>query len=157
MSFGGGLAKNAAAEVAAELRVMESLAGIDIRDDDEMSEDDPVKLAAVAAAEIESIASSAASMALEEARAEVERLKTEMYVMKIQEQAKTKPVKLTEKQILHNRIVGNQVFVGVVNAMQRMDACTLWWVVQWGNDYVNITTLTNVTSAKPWMWLTFRS
>jgi hypothetical protein len=55
-------------------------AGIDIRDDDEMSEDDPAELADVAAAEIESIASSAASMAFEEARAEVKRLKTEMYV-----------------------------------------------------------------------------
>jgi hypothetical protein len=42
--------------------------------DEEMSEYDPGKLAAVAAAEIESIASSAVSMALEEARAEVNKL-----------------------------------------------------------------------------------
>jgi hypothetical protein len=93
---------------------------------------DPAKIAA----EIESIASSAASMALEEGRAEVKRLKTEMYVMKIQEQAKVKPVKLTEKQIFHNNIVGNPVVVGAVSTMKEMDPCTLWWIVQWGNEYL---------------------
>ena len=103
------------------------MAGIDIRDDDE---NDPAKLAAVAAAEIESIASSAASMALEEARAEVKRLKTEMYVRDLQEKAKAKPVQLTEKQIFHNRTIGNIVVVGAVSTMQTMDPCTLWWVVQ---------------------------
>ena len=79
-----------------------------------------------------SIASSAAAMALEEARAEVKRLKTEMYVMKIQEEAKAKvkPAKLTEKQILHNKIVGNPLVVGAVSTIQVMYACTLWWVVQ---------------------------
>ena len=107
------------------------MAGIDIRDDDE---NDPAKLAAVAAAEIESIASSAASMALEEA--EVKRLKTEMYVMKIQKQAKAKPAKLTEKQIFHNRIIGNPVVVGAVSTMKQIHPCTLWWVVQWGNEYL---------------------
>ena len=60
-----------------------------------MSEDDPVKLAAVAAVEIESIASSADSMEIEEARAEVKRLKTEMYVRDLQDKAKTKATKLT--------------------------------------------------------------
>jgi hypothetical protein len=75
-------------------------------------------------------------MALEEARAEVKRLKTEMHVMKIQEQAKAKPAKLTEKQIFHNKIVGNPVVVGAVSTMKQMDPCTLWWVVQWGNEYL---------------------
>ena len=32
--------------------------------------------------------------------------------------AKTKPVKLTEQQIFHNKIVGNPVVVGVVSTMQ---------------------------------------
>jgi hypothetical protein len=59
-----------------------------------------------------------------------------MYVMKIQEQAKVKPAKLTEKQIFHIKIVGNPVVVGVVSTMNDMDACTLWWVVQWGNEYL---------------------
>ena len=112
----------------------DALAGINIADDDE---NDPAKLAAVAAAEIESIASSAASMALEEARAEVKRLfKTEMYVMKIQEQAKPKPAKLTEKQIFHNKIIGNPVVVGAVSTIKFIHPCTLWWVVQWGNEYL---------------------
>ena len=56
--------------------------------------------------------------------------------MKIQEQAKVKPVKFTEKQILHNKIVGNPLVVGAVSTMKDMGACTLWWVVQWGNEYL---------------------
>ena len=76
-------------------------------------------------------------MALEEARAEVKRLKTEMYVMKIQEQAKSKTQRpLTQKEIFHNNITGSPVVVGSVKTMENMDACTLWWVVQWGNEYL---------------------
>jgi len=76
-------------------------------------------------------------MALEEARAEVKRLKTEMYVMKIQEQAKSKTQRpLTQKEIFHNNITGSPVVVGAVKTMENMDACTLWWVVQWGNEYL---------------------
>jgi hypothetical protein len=76
-------------------------------------------------------------MALEEARAEVKRLKTEMYVMKIQEQAKSKNTRqLTQKEIFHNNITGSPVVAGAVRTMENMDACTLWWVVQWGNEYL---------------------
>ncbi len=75
-------------------------------------------------------------MSLEEARGEVKGLKTEMYVMKIQDQAKVKPAKLTEKQIFHNKIVGNPVVVGAVGTMKVINPCTLWWVVQWGNEYL---------------------
>ena len=96
-----------------------------------MSED-PAKIVA----DIESIASFAASMALEEARAEVKRLKTEMYVMKMQDQAKVKTRPLTQKEIFHNNITGSPVVVGAVKTMENMDACTLWWVVQWGNEYL---------------------
>ena len=43
---------------------------------------------------------------------------------------------LAEKQIFHNKIVGNPVVVGAVSTMKQMDPCTLWWVVQWGNEYL---------------------
>ena len=105
------------------------MAGINIADDDE---NDPAKLAAVAAAEIESIASSAASMALEEARAEVKRLKTEMYVMELQKKTK----KVSPNQLLHTRIVGDPVVAGATSTMNNLDYCTLWWVVQWGLEYL---------------------
>ena len=41
---------------------------------------------------------------------------------------------LAEKQIFHNKIVGNPVVVGAVSTMKKIDPCTLWWVVQWGNE-----------------------
>ena len=43
---------------------------------------------------------------------------------------------LAEKQIFHNKIVGNPVVVGAVSTMKKIDPCTLWWVVQWGNEYL---------------------
>ena len=106
---------------------------MDMKDDMSIASDDAAKIVA----DIESIASSAASMALEDARAEVKRLKTEMYVMKVQEQAKVKNLRpLTQKEIFHNNITGSPVVVGAVKTMENMDACTLWWVVQWGNEYL---------------------
>ena len=57
-------------------------------------------------------------MALEEARAEFKRLKTEMYVMKMQEQAKSKTQRpLTQKEIFHNNITGSPVVTGDVRTM----------------------------------------
>ena len=43
---------------------------------------------------------------------------------------------LAEKQIFHNKIVGNPVVVGGVSTMKEINPCTLWWVVQWGNEYL---------------------
>ena len=58
-------------------------------------------------------------MALEEARAEVKRLKTEMYVMKVQEQDKSKNMRqLTQKEIFHNNITGSPVVAGAENHEQ---------------------------------------
>ena len=37
---------------------------------------------------------------------------------------------------MHNKIVGNPLVVGAVSTMKDMGACTLWWVVQWGNEYL---------------------
>ena len=57
--------------------------------------------------------------------------------MKMQKQAKSKTQRpLTQKEIFHNNITGSPVVVGAVKTMENMDACTLWWVVQWGNEYL---------------------
>jgi hypothetical protein len=136
MSFGGHVIKAEADRVAAEKEIEVAMAALSIPIDDEM-EYDPGKLAAVAAAEIESIASSAASMALEEARAEVKRLKTEMYVRDLQDKAK--PAKLTKRQVLHNKTIGGcgcaHYYVSHYY-VSNLDYCILWWVVQWGLEYL---------------------
>ena len=91
-------------------------------------------------------------MAFEELRAENVRLRQEMYLADQMREADRKAAenerkaaaaaavavapKLTEKQIFHNRIISNPVVVGAVSAMKEMFACTLWWVVQWGNEYL---------------------
>ena len=117
-------------EMADEEKLNDGMGRINITD--QISED-PGKISA----DIESIASSAASMAFKEARAEVKRLKIEMYVMKIQEQAKSKTQRpLTQKEIVHNNITGSPVVVSAVKTMDNMDVCTLWWVVQWVNEYL---------------------
>jgi hypothetical protein len=67
---------------------------------------------------------------------EVKRLKTEMYVRDLQDKATAKPAKLTEKQILHNKFIGNPVVVGAVSSMKEIHCYTIWWVVQWGNEYL---------------------
>jgi len=45
---------------------------------------------------------------------------------------------LTERQQKHNRIISNPVFVSALSAMQGpdLDIDTLWWMVQWGNEYL---------------------
>jgi capsule polysaccharide export protein KpsE/RkpR len=91
---------------------VDSLAGIDIHDDDDMVID-PQKLAEEQATELSSIASSANAMTLEEARAEVQNLKTEKYLAEqaLEVERKTKAAaaakKVSPNQLLHTRIVSN--------------------------------------------------
>ena len=81
MSFGGHLAKEAADKLHKQLQeamatdqdLQDGLAGIDIRDDEDM-DIDRQKLAKKMQDDLSSIASSAAAMALEEAREEVRKL-----------------------------------------------------------------------------------
>jgi len=43
---------------------------------------------------------------------------------------------MSPNQIKHNTIVANPVVAGVISAMENLDDCTLWWIVQWGNEYL---------------------
>jgi hypothetical protein len=72
------------------------------------------------ASEVISIASSAASMALEEARAEVAKLRTEKYLMEqqIKQQAKV----ISPNKILHDKIIKDNAIDTIMN----MDICSLW-------------------------------
>ena len=36
----------------------------------------------------------------------------------------------------HNAIIANPVFVNAISAMPDLDIDTLWWMVQWGNEYL---------------------
>ena len=108
------------------------MAGIDIRDDD-MSEDSDAKDTAAIANYAASIASSSESMQIEELKKKLVQSETEKFAL---QQQVAKAQKLTEKQIFHNKITGNPVVVGAVNTMKDMDPCTLWWIVQWGNEYL---------------------
>ena len=42
------------------------------------------------------------------------------------------------EQMKHNNIISNPVFVSAISAMQGpdLDVDTLWWMVQWGNEYL---------------------
>ena len=45
---------------------------------------------------------------------------------------------VSPEQMKHNNIISNPVFVSAISAMQGsdLDIDTLWWMVQWGNEYL---------------------
>jgi hypothetical protein len=149
MSFGGHLAKDAAAVVAAgaeaDVALENSLAGISISDGDNHS--DMSLDRAQQAEELVSIASSANAMALEEARAEVAKLRTEKYLAEkalelrtekflaekaLEEECKAKGKGASPNQILHDKIVNETA--DIIDTIKELDNCSLWWVNQWVNE-----------------------
>ena len=103
-----------------------NLAGMDVNDADAMS-----------------IASSNAENELELLRAQVRHLQGQNNVMAMntttltQQLAETSAAISLEQQ-KHNKIISNPVFVSALSAMQGpdLDIDTLWWLVQWGNEYL---------------------
>ena len=45
---------------------------------------------------------------------------------------------VSPEQMKHNAIICNPMFVSAISAMQGpdLDIDTLWWLVQWGNEYL---------------------
>ena len=82
------------------------------------------------AQDVVSIASSANSMALEEARAEVAKLKTEKYLAEqaLEQERKAKAKAASPNQVLHDNI--QKETAGVIDTIKEMDNCSLWWVKQ---------------------------
>ncbi len=103
-----------------------NLAGMDVNDADTMS-----------------IVSSNAENELELLRAQVRHLQGQNNVMAMntttltQQLAETSAAISLEQQ-KHNKIISNPVFVSALSAMQGpdLDIDTLWWMVQWGNEYL---------------------
>jgi hypothetical protein len=80
---------------------------------------------------------------LELLRAQVRHLQGQNNVMAMttttltQQLAETSAAVSLEQQ-KYNRIISNPVFVSALSAMQGvdLDIDTLWWMVQWGNEYL---------------------
>ena len=76
-------------------------------------------------------------------RARIRHLERQNHVMAMttttltQQLAETSAAVSPEQQ-KHNRIISNPVFVSAISAMQGpdLDINTLWWMVQWGNEYL---------------------
>ena len=90
-----------------------------------------------------SIASSNAETELELLRAQVRHLQGQNNVMAMTTTTLTQQLAETSaaaspEQMKHNRIISNPVFVSALSAMQGpdLDVDTLWWLVQWGNEYL---------------------
>ena len=81
------------------------------------------------ASEVVSIASSAASMALEDARAEVIKLRTQL-LLNQQQQQQFRTTMMNET--LHNGVLQKTDTIG--DEIMSMDACTLWWLDQLVED-----------------------
>jgi hypothetical protein len=90
-----------------------------------------------------SMGSSNAETELELLRAQIRHLQGQNNVMSMttttltQQLAETSAAVSLEQQ-KHNRIISNPVFVSALSAMQGpdLDIDTLWWMVQWGNEYL---------------------
>ena len=103
-----------------------NLAGMDVNDADAMS-----------------IASSNAENELELLRSQNNQLQGQLNVMSmttttLTEQLMETSAAVSLEQQKHNRIISNPVFVSAISAMQGpdLDIDTLWWMVQWGNEYL---------------------
>ena len=138
MAFGGHHAKAASNEVQKKLqeeaamaddadKLAAGMAGMDVKDDDKMS-----------------IASSAAAAAeLELLRAQNRQLQGQLNVMAmttttLTEQLAETSAAVSPEQMKHNKVIASPFFTGAMGAMQSpdLDIDTLWWVVQWGNEYL---------------------
>ncbi len=102
------------------------MAGMDVKDDDKMS-----------------IGSSNAETQLTMLHAQIRHLQSQNNVMAMTTTTLTQQLAETSaaaspEQMKHNAIISNPVFVSAISAMQDpdLDVDTLWWMVQWGNEYL---------------------
>jgi hypothetical protein len=140
MSFGGHLHKEASDQLQKKLqeamgddadRLAAGMAGMDVRDPAPVQNDNM------------SIVSSNAETELEYLRAQIRHLQGQNTVMAMttttltQQLAETAAA-VSPEQMKHNNIISNPVFVSAISAMQGpdLDVDTLWWMVQWGNEYL---------------------
>jgi hypothetical protein len=87
-------------------------------------------------------------MALEEARADVAKLRTEKYlaVKALEQERQAQKKKVNPNQILHEQIVNETV--DIIDTIKTYDSCTLWWVNQWVNECLTELATTGVQKFK---------
>ncbi len=105
-------------------RLAAAMAGMDVRETDAMS-----------------LGSSNATSELEIMRAQNRHLQSQLNVMQMTTTTLTQQLAETTaaaspEQMRHNAIIANPVFVNAISAMPDLDIDTLWWMVQWGNEYL---------------------
>jgi hypothetical protein len=134
MSFGGHHAKLASDHLQKKLQeeamgddadnLAAGMAGMDVRETDAMS-----------------IGSSNTASQLEIMIAQNRHLQSQLNVMQMTTTTLTQQLAETTaaaspEQMKHNNIIANPVFVNAISAMPDLDIDTLWWMVQWGNEYL---------------------
>ncbi len=140
-SFGGHVHKQASDQLQKKLqeeamaedadRLAAGMAGMDMKDPAPVQNDNM------------SIGSSNAETELELLRAQNRHFQNQLNVMAMttttltQQLAETAAA-VSPEQMKHNNIISNPVFVSAISAMQGpdLDVDTLWWMVQWGNEYL---------------------
>ena len=137
MTFGGYYALIASKELQKKLQeeamadptdnLAAGMAGMDVRDDDQMSIG----------------SSNAAETQLAMLHAKIKHLQNQQHVMAMATNTLTQQLAQTSaavcpEQMKHNAIISNHVFTSALGAMQGsdLDIDTLWWMVQWGNEYL---------------------
>ena len=90
-----------------------------------------------------SIGSSNAETQLDLLRAQIRHLQSQNTVMAmttttLTEQLAQTTAAASPEQMKHNAIISNHVFTSALGAMHGhdLDENTLWWMVQWGNEYL---------------------
>ena len=146
MSFGWHIAKAAAAAAEADEELENSFRVSSFL----KMKRNPTTCLSTAAPDVISIASSAASKALEEARAEVVKLRTKKYLMEqqIKQQAKV----ISPTKILHDKIIKDNA--DSIDAIMNMDICSLWWCEQWVQERMAVlgkTDTQKLNSYKTWV------
>ena len=127
--------------MATDQDLQDGLAGIDIRDDEDM-DIDRQKLAKKMQDDLSSIASSANAMAIEEAREVVRKLKQEMYLAEQMRESERQAAAaaafkvVSPNQLLHTRIRYDPVVVTAFNTMNTLNYCTVWRVTQFGIECI---------------------
>jgi hypothetical protein len=136
MSFGGHHALNASNQVQKKLqekamgddadKLAAGMAGMDVKDDDKMS----------IASSAETAENEVLRQQNRQAQAQIAMYQATMATM--QQQMAAAEANTCEEQKKFNRILCDSVFMGALTAMKGpdLDICTLWWMVQWGKEYV---------------------
>ena len=134
MSFGGHHAKEASDQLQKKQQeamaegdeLAAGMAGMDVKDIEAMS-----------------MASSNAENELELLRSQNRQLQGQLNVMSmttttLTEQLMETSAAVSPEQMKHNKIIASPFFTSAIGAMQGpdLDIDTLWWMVQWGNEYL---------------------